>query len=145
MSPRHAKKFSALSPQLSPQLLIPDYLVATRSSLGYYWHIVELKRANIQFSNAAGDGYSRDGQMALAQCNRYLAHMQDYIESVRANVRVNQTIKPVGAIVLIGDAAKETLAQQRCRAEFVHSSPNIKIVSYDRLRRGLRNDRGGGA
>jgi hypothetical protein len=122
--------------------MIPDYLVVTRSSLGYYWHIVELKRADVQFSNAAGDGYSRDGQKALAQCSRYLGHMQDYIESVRSNVRVDQVIKPVGAVVLIGDATKETWAQQQCRAEFVNSSSNIKIVSYDRLRRGLRNDIG---
>ena len=38
--------------------MIPDYLVASRSSLGYYWHIVELKRTDVQFSNRTGAAYA---------------------------------------------------------------------------------------
>lgn len=120
--------------------MIPDYLVATRSSLGYFWHIVELKRADVQFCNTNGDGYTGTAQRAIAQCNRYLTHMQDYIETVRTNVRIPEVITPVGAVVLIGDARQEAPEQQRCRAEFVRSSPTISIVSYDRIRRGLEND-----
>jgi hypothetical protein len=41
--------------------LIPDYLVATKSSLGYFWHVVELKRFDVQFSNSDGSGLSPDG------------------------------------------------------------------------------------
>jgi hypothetical protein len=120
--------------------MIPDYLIVTRSSLGYFWHVVELKRADIQFSDAVGGGFSRDGHRAVAQCGRYLARLQDYIESARANVGITASIKPVGAVILIGDARTETPAQQQCRAEFVRVSSNIKIVSYDRIRRGLLND-----
>jgi hypothetical protein len=120
--------------------MIPDYLVATRSSLGYFWHIIELKRADAQFCNSKGNGYSGEAQKALAQCNRYLAHMQDYIETVRTNVRVNDIVQPMGAVVLIGDAMSETPEQRRCRAEFVRNNPRTSIVSYDRIRRGLAND-----
>ena len=51
------------------QGLIPDYLIVTRSSLGYFWHIVELKRADLQFANQKGDGFSSEGGRAIAQCN----------------------------------------------------------------------------
>jgi hypothetical protein len=41
--------------------LIPDYLIATRSSLGYFWHVVELKRFDVQFANSDGIGLSSEG------------------------------------------------------------------------------------
>lgn len=113
--------------------MIPDYLVASRSSLGYYWHIVELKRSDVQFSNRTGAGYSRDGQAGIAQCNGYLAHFQDYIDAVRSNVRVPELIQPEGAILLIGDSAQETEAQKACRANFVRNNTRIDIVSYQRI------------
>jgi hypothetical protein len=78
--------------------LIPDYLIATRSSLGYFWHRVELKRFDNQFANKKGRGLSKEGQAAVDQCNRYLTHFDDYIETVRNNVRVSETIRPEGAI-----------------------------------------------
>jgi hypothetical protein len=39
--------------------LVPDYLVVTRSSLGYLWHVVEIKRFNVQFGRSDGCGESR--------------------------------------------------------------------------------------
>jgi hypothetical protein len=56
--------------------LIPDYLVATRSSLGYFWHVVELKRFDVQFANSDGSGLSSEGHKAVAQCQAYLTHFQ---------------------------------------------------------------------
>jgi hypothetical protein len=120
--------------------LIPDYLVASRSSLGYCWHVVELKRADVLFSNKAGDGLSPDGNRAIVQCNRYLQHFSDYIDTVRANVCVPEVIQPYGAVLVIGRAADETEAQTQCRADFDRSSPKIAVVSYDRILHGARSD-----
>lgn len=94
--------------------LIPDFLIATRLSLGYFWSVVELKRFDLQFSIRKGDGYSSEGGKTHAQCNSYLAHFQDYIDSVRSNVRIAELIQPKGAILLIGDSENESDAQRQC-------------------------------
>lgn len=119
---------------------IPDFLIVTRSSLGYFWHVVELKRFDIQFANTKGDGYSSDGNKAIAQCNSYLAHFRDYIESVRSNIRVAELIQPEGAILLIGDSEEESEAQRQCRSNFVRNNPNIDVVSYRRVINRLESD-----
>jgi hypothetical protein len=41
--------------------LVPDYLVVTRSSLGYLWHIVELKRFDVQFARHDSRGLAEMG------------------------------------------------------------------------------------
>lgn len=120
--------------------LIPDYLVATRSSLGYYWHIVELKLASAQFAKPSGTSYSRDAVEGIAQCATYLSHFTNYIETVRSNVGIAQLITPKSAILLIGDARTETEAQRICRSEFCDLAPRMMVASYDRIRRGLAND-----
>lgn len=113
--------------------LVPDYLIVTRSSLGYYWHVVELKRFDVQFSNRAGDGYSVEGNRAIAQCNAYLTHFQNYIDAVRSNINVAELIQLEGAILIIGDSEKESEAQRRCRSNFVRNNPKIDVVSYRRI------------
>jgi hypothetical protein len=118
--------------------LIPDYLVVTKSSLGYFWYIVEIKRYDVQFASPDGRGYSRDGQRAIAQCNRYLVHFQDYIEAVRSNICIGDLIQPKGAVLLIGNSETESEAQQRCRANFVRTTPMIDVVSYQRIFGGAR-------
>lgn len=120
--------------------LIPDYLVASRSSLGYYWHAVELKRADHLFSNRRGDGLSSEGHKAVAQCGRYLAHFSDYVDSVRTNVSVQEFTQPRGAVLLMGRAQDESDAQRQCRADFDRANPNIDVVSYDRILHGMRRD-----
>jgi hypothetical protein len=120
--------------------LIPDYLVVTKSSLGYFWYIVEIKRYDVQFASPDGRGYSRDGQRAIAQCNSYLAHFQDYIEAVRSNIRIEDLIQPKGAVLLIGNSEVESEAQQRCRANFVRTAPMIDVVSYQRILGALEAD-----
>ncbi len=120
--------------------MIPDYLIATRSSLGYFWHVVELKRFEVQFANKDGHGYSMDGQEAIAQLNEYLAHFQDYIDAVRNNVRISELIQPSGAILLIGDGATESDAQRTCRANFVRNNPKLAVVSYRRIIASLESD-----
>ena len=113
--------------------MIPDFLVVTLNSLGYFWHVVELKRANVQFGNADGTGYSTDAHSGLAQCNGYLTHMQDYIDAVRANIRVPDLLQPEGAILLIGDSTLETPAQRECRMNFVRNNKRIDVVTYRRI------------
>ena len=120
--------------------LIPDYLVATRSSLGYYWHIVELKLASVQLAKPGGKSYSSDATGGIAQCSTYLSHFTDYIETVRSNIGVAELITPTSAILLIGDATTETDAQRICRSEFCGLAPRMIVASYDRIRRGLAND-----
>ncbi len=120
--------------------LIPDYLVATRSSLGYFWHVVELKRFDVQFANSDGSGLSPDGHKAVAQCQAYLAHFQDYIDTVRSNIRVSRLIQPEGAILLIGNSLAENEGQRLCRANFVRNSPKINVVSYQRIVERLESD-----
>lgn len=120
--------------------LVPDYLVVTRSSLGYFWHIIELKRFDRQFASQNGNGFSRDGQRAIAQCNKYLMHFQNYIDSVRSNVRVAELIQPEGAILLIGNSLTESDVQRQCRADFVRSTPKINVVSYQRIVESLESD-----
>jgi hypothetical protein len=115
------------------QGLIPDYLVATRSSLGYFCHVVELKRFKVQFSARDGRSYSRDGHKAIQQCNGYLAHFQDYIDAIRSNVRIGDLILPKGAIILIGNSATESEAQRESRANFVRNTPKIEVVTYQRI------------
>jgi hypothetical protein len=122
------------------QGLIPDYLVATRSSLGYFWHVVELKRFDVQFATRDGHGYSRDGHRAIQQCNGYLAHFQDYIDAIRSNVRIGNLIQPKGAIILIGNSATESEAQRQSRANFVRTTPKINVVSYQRILESLESD-----
>ncbi|MGE3225837.1 MAG: Shedu anti-phage system protein SduA domain-containing protein [Parvibaculaceae bacterium] len=120
--------------------LIPDFLIVTRSSLGYFWNVVELKRFDVQFSNRKGDGYSSEGNRALAQCSSYLAHFQDYIDAVRSNVRIPELIQPEGAILLMGDSENESDAQRQCRSNFVRNNPKIDVVSYRRIINGLESD-----
>jgi len=120
--------------------LVPDYLVVTRSSLGYFWHVVELKRFDTQFANRAGDGFSADGNKAIAQCNAYLTHFQDYIDVVRSNIHIEELIQPEGAVLLMGDSEKESEAQQRFRAGFVRNNPKIDVVSYRRIIERLKSD-----
>lgn len=121
--------------------LIPDFLVATRSSLGLYWWIVELKRSNVQFGNATGDGYSSEGHKAIAQCAGYFAHFQNYIETVRANTGLTQLVSPKGVVLVIGNSQTETEAQQRCRSEFHGLCEKVQVASYDRIMSGVGHDR----
>jgi hypothetical protein len=120
--------------------LIPDYLIVTRSSLGYFWHVVELKRYDVQFANRTGNGYSTEGNKAIAQCYEYLTHFQDYIDAVRSNIHIAELIQPEGAILLIGDSEKESEAQRRCRSNFVRNNPKIDVVSYRRIISRLGSD-----
>ncbi len=120
--------------------MIPDYLVAARSSLGYRWFVVELKRPDQQFSNGKGDSFSTQGGRAVAQCQSYLAHFQNYIDTVRANVRIDELIQPQGAVLIMGRSSLETEEQRQFRANFVATTPQIDVVSYDRLLENLRTD-----
>lgn len=120
--------------------LIPDFLVVARNSLGYKWHIVELKRATVQFSNRKGDGYTSDASKGIAQCHRYRTHFVDYIDAVRSFIKVPDLIVPESVILMIGDGTTESDAERLCRAEFDRNTPQMSIVSYDRIRRGLAND-----
>jgi hypothetical protein len=122
--------------------LVPDYLVVTRSSLGYVWHIVELKRFNVQFARSDGRGFSRVGNSAIAQCNVYLSHFQDYIDVVRSNIRISELIQPRGAILLIGNSETENEKQRECRANFVRATLKIAVVSYQRIVGALESDLG---
>ncbi len=124
------------------QGMIPDFLVATRSSLGYFWHVVELKRFERTFSNRAGDGLSQDGSKAVAQCHRYLQHFQDYIDAIRSSIKVRELVQPVGAILIMGDSDVETEAQRQMRSEFVRNNPRLSVVSYRRILRRLEVDVG---
>lgn len=120
--------------------LIPDYLVAAKNSLGYTWHIVELKKSIVQFSKSRGENYSRDAAEGIAQCAKYHAHFADYIETVRNNIGIPETITPKSVILLIGDGATETENERTCRAEFDRLGSSISVISYDRIRRGLASD-----
>jgi hypothetical protein len=120
--------------------LIPDYLVAAKNSLGYTWHIVELKLATVQFAKPSGESYTRDAADGIAQCAKYRAHFADYIETVRSNIGIPDAITPESVILLIGDGLTETDKQRTCRSEFDRLGPSMSVVSYDRIRRGLAND-----
>ncbi len=122
------------------QGLIPDYLVVTRSSLGYFWHVVELKRFDVQFARRDGRGFSQDGNKAVVQCNVYLAHFQNYIDAIRSNIRINELIQPRGAIILIGNSAIENEEQRACRANFVGGTSSIQVVTYQRIIQSLESD-----
>jgi hypothetical protein len=118
--------------------LIPDYLVVSRSSLGFFWHLVELKRFDRQFANLRGDNFSTDGGRGVVQCQKYLNHFDNYIDAVRTNIQTPDLVLPKGAILLIGDSEGESVPQNDVRANFENS--RISIVSYRRLIDGLAND-----
>jgi hypothetical protein len=120
--------------------LIPDYLVAASSSLGFTWHIVEIKRRDTQFASPNGKSLSAAGLKAVVQSATYLSHFHQYIETVRNNVGIAEIIQPENVIVLIGDSSTETQEQVARRAEFEQLAPRVKIVTYDRIIRGLRSD-----
>jgi hypothetical protein len=120
--------------------LIPDFLVVSANSLGYTWHIIELKRWDTQFANIKGNSLSQSGIKAIVQCATYVAHFNDYIETVRSNIGVQEVIQPENVIVIIGDSTTETNAQKIRRDEFQKLAPRMEIITYDRLRRGLAND-----
>ena len=122
--------------------MIPDFLIVTRSSLGDWWHVVELKRFDDQFSDARGTGYSTAGHRALAQCNGYLSHFREYIEAVRVNAGISKLTQPTGAIILMGDSDVETETQRENRSNFVRNSGIIDVVSYRRILWGARADVG---
>ncbi|MCP3390276.1 DUF4263 domain-containing protein [Bradyrhizobium sp. CCGB12] len=133
--PKQAIKPSALNGTAG---LIPDYLVATRSSLGFFWHVVELKRFDRQFANPPGDNFSSDGGRGVVQCQRYLSHFSNYIDAVRANIQAPELVQPKGAVLIIGDSKTENPRQNEMRANFENS--RISVVSYRRLIEGLAND-----
>jgi hypothetical protein len=120
--------------------LIPDFLLVASNSLGYSWHIIELKRWDTQFANGNGDSLSESGQKAVVQCASYLSHFDDYIETVRNCLGVPEIKRPKKVIILIGDALNESEKQKTRRDEHQTLAPNLEIVSYDRIRRGLAND-----
>jgi Domain of unknown function (DUF4263) len=120
--------------------LIPDFLVVARNSLGYSWHIIELKKPNVQFANSKGDGYSSVGHKAIAQCATYHAHFRDYIETVRSNVGVQEIIQPKSVVLVMGDAQTETDTQRICRSNFHGVTELIRVATYDRIVRGVKND-----
>lgn len=120
--------------------LIPDYLVAASNSLGYTWHIIEIKRRDTQFASSNGRSLSSAGLKAVVQSATYLTHFHQYIETVRNNVGVSEIIQPENVIVLIGDSSTETPEQAARRAEFEQIAPKVKTVTYDRIVRGLRSD-----
>jgi hypothetical protein len=121
--------------------LIPDFLVATRNSLGYTWHVVELKKPTAQFSNASGNGYSTIGHKGIAQCANYIAHFNDYIETVRSNVGVQELITPKTAILVIGNSNIETAEQTACRRNFCALTDRIDVVTYNRIVEKVKFDR----
>lgn len=94
----------------------------------------------MQFANKSGTGFSTMANLAITQCQGYLAHFSDYIDIVRANIHVPDLIQPNGVVLLIGEGAIETDAQRQVRANFVRTNKAIDIVSYDRIRYGLRHD-----
>ena len=112
--------------------LIPDFLVVTKNSLGYFWHIVELKKSSVQFANAKGDGLSPQGNLALSQCYRYQAHFRDYVDHVRGIMRIADLAQPQDVILLIGDSDLETDAQKQVRAQH-QAEGKITIATYRRL------------
>jgi hypothetical protein len=118
--------------------LIPDYLVASRSSLGFFWHVVELKRFDRQLANERGDNFSSDGGRGIVQCQKDLNHFINYIDAVRTNIQAPELVQPRGAILFIGDSEAENVRQTEVRANF--SDPRISIVSYRRLIGGVAND-----
>jgi hypothetical protein len=118
--------------------LIPDYLIASQSSLGFFWHVVELKRFDRQFANRRGDNFSTDGGRGVVQCQKYLSHFNNYIDAVRTNIQAPSLVQPRGAILLIGDSEAQSVRQNELRANF--ENPRISIVSYRRLIGGLAND-----
>lgn len=120
--------------------MIPDFLVATASSLGYKWWVVELKRFDHQFANIKGDALSPEGNRAVVQCSHYLRHMQDYIDAVRSQIRLGELIQPQGSVIIMGDSTTETSAQRRCRGDFDATHPRMEVVSYQRLRKGIAAD-----
>jgi hypothetical protein len=118
--------------------LIPDYLIASRSSLGFFWHVVELKRFDRQFASRRGDNFSADGGRGIVQCQTYLGHFNNYIDAVRTNIQAPDLVQPKGAILLIGDSDTESVRQNEVRANF--ENRRISIVSYRRLIGGPAND-----
>jgi hypothetical protein len=109
--------------------LIPDYLVATQSSLGYQWFVVELKRPGHQFANEKGDALSSEGNKAVVQCHAYLAHFQNCIDSVRSNVKVHELVQPQGAVLIMGRSSMEKPVQRQIRANFVDATPRVDVVT----------------
>lgn len=122
--------------------LIPDFLAVTRSSLGDYWWVVELKRFDIQFADAQGRGMSSAGHKAVTQAAGYLAHFRDYIDAIRSHTRIDRLTQPAGAIVLIGDSRTETEAQKTVRSNYVRTATNIDVASYRRIVINARADVG---
>ncbi|MEW6455015.1 MAG: Shedu anti-phage system protein SduA domain-containing protein [Pseudomonadota bacterium] len=120
--------------------LIPDYLVVSRSSLGFFWHVVELKRFDRQFANRKGDDLSIDGSRGVIQCQKYLSHFNDYIDAIRINIQAPELVQPMGAILLIGDSEAESWQQNELRGNFEKSGSKISIVSYRRLIYSLASD-----
>lgn len=120
--------------------LIPDYLVASKSSLGFFWHVVEIKRFDRHLSNAAGDGFGVDANQGIVQCQSYLSHFQNYIDAARANIAAPELVQPEGAILIIGDTDVESSRQISIRSQFERTHDKISVLSYRRLLAGLRHD-----
>lgn len=120
--------------------MIPDFLIVTRSSLGDWWHVVELKRFDQAFSAVSGDGFSPEGQKAVSQCAGYLNHFREYLDATRVNAGISGLTQPTSAIILMGDGETETDAQRTHRSNFVRTSPLMDVVSYRRILLAARAD-----
>lgn len=53
--------------------LVPDHLIVTRSSLGYFWHVVELKHFDVQFADRTGNGSSAETKQSDCTMQRVAA------------------------------------------------------------------------
>ncbi|WP_265563799.1 Shedu anti-phage system protein SduA domain-containing protein [Sphingomicrobium arenosum] len=118
--------------------LIPDFLAFTRSSLGLFAWVVELKRPSMNFCKINGTP-SANGSNALTQLNNYSDHIANFIETVRSNSGLENLRAPIGKLLLMGRSSSETVAQTHGRRLF-NKPFEQQIVSYDRIIHGISFD-----
>lgn len=111
--------------------LIPDFLLASRTSEGFRWAMIELESPNAKALTRAGVPASKLAE-ALKQVRDWRSWLTDNVAYARNELGLKDIDANCPAIVIIGRRVALDPGQAKTYREL--SSDGTTVMSYDRLR-----------
>lgn len=121
-----------------------DFAYCSGNSMGVWWTLVELERADVPLFNKSGDP-SKYLTHALRQVQDWQAWISDHQEYAMKQLTglvhdhpvisgwINSFRRPCSGLIVIGRRSSLTPDSNRLRAQMCVQNPSIEIITYDRL------------
>lgn len=123
--------------------LVPDYLIAARSSDGIAWWILELKRPSDQMFKLRRDGSAEPTSPYLRakdQLFKYLEYCETHQEFIRQQLGIRSFRRPYGVLVMGRERElKQHAAKMNAKRRENAESPRYQVRTWDALLREIRN------